>query len=78
MTGDRILDLNRGRNLMYVYGDADAFSIVGDEEAPLMRVCNISGKDGEVVKTIFTHPHYVPLARNNFDTIHINVSDERG
>lgn len=78
MTAGRALDLNRGRNLLYVYCDAAAFSIVGDVEAPLMRVCKISGKDGDVVKTIFTHPHYVPLARNNFETIHINISDERG
>jgi len=57
MTATRTLDLNRGRNLMYVYCDVAAYSIVGDVEAPLLRVCNIGGKDGEFVRTIFTHPH---------------------
>jgi len=78
MTATRTLDLNRGRNLMYVYCDVAAYSIVGDVETPLLRVCKIGGKDGEFVRTIFTHPHYVPLGRNSFETIQINITDERG
>jgi len=73
-----IFDIHRARNLMYVYCDAAAYSVVGDIETPLLRVCNISGKDGEMVRTIFTHPHYVPVARNDFETIEINISDEMG
>jgi len=78
MTAIRSLDLIRGRNLMYVYCDVAAYSIVGDVEASLLRVCNIDGKDGEYVRTIFTHPHYVPLSRNSFESIQINITDERG
>ena len=73
-----IFDINRGRNLMYVYSDVAAHSIVGDIESPLLRVCNTSGNDGEIVRTIFTHPHYVPVSRSDFQTIEINISDEIG
>jgi hypothetical protein len=78
MTATKMLDMNRGRNLMFIYCDAASHSIVGDVETPLLRVCNITGKDGEVIRTIFTHPHYIPLARHDFETIEINISDELG
>jgi hypothetical protein len=78
MTASELLDLNRGLNLIYVYCDIAAFSIVGDVKTPLLRVCNISGRDGEVIRTIFTHPQYVPLGRTEFETIEINISDELG
>ena len=63
---------------MYVYCDVAAHSVVGDIETPLLRVCNTAGNDGEIVRTIFTHPHYVPVARTDFQTIEINLSDELG
>jgi hypothetical protein len=75
---DEIFDIHRGRNLMYVYCDVAAHSPVGDIETPLLRVCNTSGNDGEMVRTIFTHPHYVPVSRTDFQTIEINISDEIG
>ena len=78
MTAKNLLDLNRGKNLMYIYCDAADYSIVGDVETPLLRVCNPSGKDGEYIRTIYTHPQYVPLARNSFETIEINITDELG
>lgn len=78
MTARNLMDLNKGKNLMFIYCDAAAYSIVGDVETPLLRVCNLSGKDGEYARTIYTHPHYVPLARNNFETIEINITDEMG
>ena len=63
---------------MYVYCDVAAHSIVGDIETPLLRVWNTSGNDGRIVRTIFTHPHYVPVSRTDFQTIEINMSDEIG
>ena len=78
MTASKMLDMNRGMNLMYIYSDVVSHSIVGDVETPLLRVCNISGRDGDLVRTIFTHPHYVPLARSEFENIEINISSELG
>ena len=77
-TASEIFDIHRGRNLMYVYCDVAAHSIVGDIETPLLRVCNTSGNDGQIMRTIFTHPHYVPVSRTDFQTIEINISDEIG
>lgn len=73
-----IFDINRGLNLMYIYCDAASYSIVGDVETPLLRVCNISGNDGEIVRTIFTHPHFVPVARKDFETVEIHITNELG
>ena len=73
-----IFDIHQGRILMFVICDVAAHSVVDDIETPLLRVCNTSGKDGEILRTIFTHPHYMPVARTNFLTIEINISDELG
>ena len=78
MTANSMFTMNRGMNLFYIYCDIASYSIVGDIEAPILRVCNITGKDNEMVRTIFTHPHYVPVARNEFETIEINIKDEIG
>jgi hypothetical protein len=76
--GTEIFDINRGQHLMYVYCDVAAHSVVGDIETPLLRVCNTRGNDGDMVRTIFTHPHYVPVSKSEFQTIEINLSDELG
>jgi hypothetical protein len=78
MNAGSMFTMNRGMNLMYIYSDIASYSIVGDLETPLLRVCSTSGKDSEMVKTIFTHPHYVPVARNEFESIEINIRDELG
>ena len=78
MTATSMFTMNRGMNLIYIYSDVASYSIVGDIETPLLRVCNTSGRDSEMVRTIFTHPHYVPVARNEFETIEINIKDELG
>jgi hypothetical protein len=69
---NNVCELNRAFNLMYVYCD------VGDTKAPLLRVCCINGKHGEMIRTIFTHPHYVPVGRKEFDSIEILLSTELG
>ena len=54
--GAEIFDINRGRNLMYVFCDVVAHSIIGDIETSLLCVCNTSGNDGEIVRTISPIP----------------------
>jgi hypothetical protein len=75
---ERVLDLNAGVNLLYVYCDIAAYTAVGDTKAPLLRVCHVQGTHGELVRTIYTHPHYVPVGIREFDTIEININTERG
>ena len=78
VVADDVFELNRGLNMMYVYCDVAAYTAVGDTKAPLLRVCNVTGIHGEVVRITYAHPQYVPLARREFDTIEININDELG
>ena len=71
-------DANRGLNLMYVYCDVASHVIVGGAKIPLLRVCNVVGRHGEVTKNTYDRPHYVPVGRREFDTIEIGINNELG
>lgn len=75
---EKTFSANDGSHLMYVYCDIASFTPVGHAKAPLLRVCSINGKYGDMVRTIFTHPHYVPVARREIETIDININNELG
>jgi hypothetical protein len=75
---DHTFDVNVGSHLIYVYCDIASYTLVGNAKMPLLRVCSISGKYGEMIRTIFTHPHYVPVARREIETIEININNELG
>jgi hypothetical protein len=72
------VDIHQNKNLLYVYCDVVAHSNVGHIKAPLLRVCNIKGDYGEMIRITYTHPHYIPVSRREFDTIEINLNDELG
>jgi hypothetical protein len=74
----RAFDVNRGLNLMFVYCDVAAHTVVGDTKTPLLRVCNVAGKHGEVVRHTYVQPHYVPVGRREFDSIEIAINNELG
>lgn len=71
-------DPNRSLNLMYVYCDVAAHTVVGDTKTPLLRVCDVTGKHGEFVRHTYDQPHYVPVGRRDFDTIEISINNELG
>jgi hypothetical protein len=75
---NNVYEPNRGLNLLYVYCDVASYVTVGHTKAPLLRVSSVGGKYGEMVRTIFTHPHYVPVSRRHFDVIEININSEMG
>ena len=77
-TAESTFAINDGSNLIYVYCDIASFTPVGDVKAPILRVCNTSGKYGDMIRTIYTHPHYVPVARREIETIEININGEQG
>ena len=77
-TADQTFDVNVGCHLIYVYCDIASYTLIGNAKMPLLRVCSISGKYGEMVRTIFTHPHYVPVVRREIETIEININNELG
>ena len=71
-------DLHAHLRLMYIYCDIASYTCVGDVKAPLIRVCDTEGQYGQTVRMIFTHPHYIPIARASFDDLEINIKDELG
>jgi hypothetical protein len=71
-------DLHAGLRMIYIYSDIVSHTLVGDSKVPLLRVCVTEGKYGEMVSATFTDPHYVPLARNDMDTIEVNINSELG
>lgn len=78
MQSHQPFDVNQGLNLMYVYCDIAAHTIVGDTKTPLLRVCNVTGKQGEIVRHTYVQPHYVPVGRREFDSIEIAINNELG
>ena len=77
-TASNVFDPNRGLNLIYVYCNVAAHTIVGDMKTPLLRVCNVTGKPGDIVRHTYNHLHYVPVGRREFDTIEIAINNELG
>jgi hypothetical protein len=75
---DRTFDMHANLRMMYIYSDIASYSLVGDTKVPLLRVIDSQGAYGQMVSTTFTHPHYVPLARSDLETIEINISNELG
>ncbi|GBM42280.1 hypothetical protein AVEN_234997-1 [Araneus ventricosus] len=59
--------------VFYVYSDIVQPVVVGHVEAPLLRVVRISGKDGDVVSAHYDRPFYVPVIRQSFQTIEIEL-----
>jgi hypothetical protein len=64
----------------YIYSDIVEYQYVGNEQAPLLRIV----PTGEIVREmnftskIFDSPHYIPVARNNIDTIEIDIRNHLG
>ncbi|GFW35958.1 uncharacterized protein TNCV_1927871 [Trichonephila clavipes] len=59
--------------VFYVYSDIVQPVVVGHVEAPLLRVVRISGDDGDAVSAQYDRPHYVPVIRQSFHTIEIEI-----
>lgn len=63
---------------LLLYTDIVEAQIVGDVLAPLLRVVNITGKDGEVITAQYDRPHYLPVSRKNIETIEIVIRSHTG
>lgn len=91
LTGIEIKDFVEGVNAsnieaciptqMYVYTDIVEPQHVGDVLAPLLRIVNIDNTQyvfGNQIANIFTHPHYIPLLRKEFQQVEIDIRDDLG
>ncbi|GFS50418.1 uncharacterized protein TNCV_2022351 [Trichonephila clavipes] len=63
------LHLENLGEFFYVYSDLISPQIVGDTQAPLLRIVRTKGKDGETISQYYDRPQYLPLVRHSFQTI---------
>ena len=72
------IDINKGLRMFYIYSDIATYSAVGDIQAPLLRVCNVTGAHGETNLITFHTPQYIPVSRRDIETIEVDIRDELG
>lgn len=64
--------------VLLVYSDIVEPQIVGDVVAPLLRITNVTGRDGEVISVQYDRPHYLPVNRKIIDTLEIVIRTHTG
>lgn len=64
--------------VLLLYTDIVEPQIVGDVVAPLLRIVNVTGSDGEVISAQYDRPHYLPVSRKMIDTIEIVIRTHTG
>jgi len=76
--GENACDVNRGFSAAYVYCNILEHIPVGHTKAPLLRIVSVSGKRGDIVRTTYEKPLYVPLQQKSFDSIEIDIRSDTG
>ena len=65
----------------YIYTDIITHQFIGDANVKVIRVValdNEYGMKAQYINKIYDMPHYVPLERNNIETINITIKDSTG
>ena len=75
---DRVMDLDQRVKGIFVYSDLVRSRPVGDAVVPLLRTLPPVDKSKETVHYLFEKPHYMPLARFQFDTVELLLTSDRG
>ena len=73
-----VADPNALFSLLFVYSNVVSPQIVGDVQAPLLRVVNVRGKPGEIISSQYDRPHYLPVSQKYFQTIEIEIKSVTG
>ena len=74
-------DLNMGYNFLFIYSDIADYTMIGNVEAPLLRVVSFTATNNEQAghhHEEFLNLHYVPVAKASFDEIGIHIKGETG
>lgn len=71
------VDMSCGLNHLYIYCDIVAPQIVGNVQAPLLQVVNVEGNYVDIINKVYIAPHYIPILKKSFNTIEINIRDDR-
>ncbi len=64
--------------VLMIYSDIVQPQIVGDVLAPLLRIVNVTGSDGEMICMQYDRPHYLPVFRKNIETLEIVIRTHTG
>ena len=70
-------DLRNGFYALYVYCTIAENQIVGNYRVPLLRAVHVEGEHGDIREKIFQTPHYVPITAKEFDTVELDIKDDR-
>ena len=46
--------------------------------APILQTVTVEGEHGSYINKHYERPNYIPLSKNEFSTIDINIRDEAG
>ena len=76
--GSRVVDMKRGFHSLFIYTDIISPVLVGDASVRLLKIQPIEGDYGQMVSHAYTKMHYVPVQKNYFDIIEINISRDTG
>ncbi|GFW07193.1 uncharacterized protein TNCV_3693871 [Trichonephila clavipes] len=64
--------------VLLLYSDIVEPQIIGDVLAPLLRIVNVTGHDGEIVCVKYDRPHYLHVSRKQIDTLEIVIRSHPG
>lgn len=78
LKGEYIADVNRTCTALYVYSPIVQSQMVGDTQAPLLRVVSVKGNFGNIINERYDLIYYLPLARSNIDQIEVYIRDDVG
>lgn len=73
-----VCDIQRGIYSLYIYCDVCKENIVGDSKVPLLEIVPIRGEHGDNISERYNFPTYIPLQRNNFSDVKIDIMDDTG
>ena len=76
------VDLNMGMNHLFIYSDLPEYTLVGDIEAPLLRVVPFETRTkagtNPHLHMEFLNLHYIPVSKSFFDEITVNIKGDTG
>lgn len=64
--------------VLMLYTDIIEPQVVGDVFAPLLRIVNVTGNDGDMVLEQYDRPHYLPVNRKIIETLEIVIRMHNG
>ena len=72
------VDLFAGINYMFIYSDVADYTLLGDIQAPILRVVPFEDCKQFYRHKEFLNLHYVPVNKSYFDEISINIRGDTG